>query len=90
MKKQLAVPHKLRDAVLKSSHDALTAGHYGIERTYEAIRMKYYWPYLFKDTKVYCQTCEPCQRTKRYIHLGKQNYNLSQWAMSSPVCIWTS
>ena len=71
VKKQLAVPHKLRDAVLKSYHDALTAGHYGIERTYEAIRMKYFWPSLFKDTKVYCQTCEPCQRTKRYIHPRK-------------------
>ena len=41
MKKQLAVPHILRDAVLKSYHDALSAGHYGIERTYEAVRAIY-------------------------------------------------
>ena len=71
VKKQLAVPHILRDAVLKSYHDALPAGHYGIERTYEAVRMKYFWPSMFKDIKIYCQTCEPCQRTKRYIHPRK-------------------
>ena len=71
VKKQLAVLHKLRDAVLKSYHDALSAGHYGTERTYEAIRMKYFWPSMFKDIKIYCQTCEPCQRTKRYVHPRK-------------------
>lgn len=45
--------------------------YHGIERTYKAIGMKYFWPSLFKDTKAYCQTCEPCQRTKRYIHPRK-------------------
>ena len=68
VKKQLVVPHLLRDAVLKSYHDALSAGHYGIERTYEAVRMKYFWPSMYKDIQIYCQSCEPCQRTKRYIH----------------------
>ena len=32
--KPLAVPNILRDAVLKLYHDALSVGHYGIERTY--------------------------------------------------------
>ena len=68
VKKQLVVPHLLRDAVLKSYHDALSAGHYGIERTYEAVRMKYFWPSMYKDIQINCQSCEPCQRTKRYIH----------------------
>ena len=71
VKKQVVVPHTLRDAVLKSYHDALYGGHYGIKRTYEAIRMKYFWPSMYKDIKLYCQTCEPCQRTKRYIHPHK-------------------
>ena len=40
VRKQLAIPRKLRDNVLKSYHDALSGGHQGQERTYEAIRMK--------------------------------------------------
>lgn len=68
VKKQLAVPRKMRDNVLKSYHDALTGGHQGQERTYEAIRLKYFWPKMFSDIQTYVKTCEECQRAKRYIH----------------------
>ncbi|MES9881967.1 MAG: reverse transcriptase domain-containing protein [Sedimenticola sp.] len=69
--KQLAVPLKLRDTVLKQYHDALTACHYGVERTYEAIRMKYFWPSMYRDIQMYVKTCEPCQQSKRYVHFRK-------------------
>ena len=68
VKKQLAIPRKLRDNVLKSYHDALSGGHQGQERTYEAIRMKYFWPKMFSDIQTYVKTCIPCQQAKRYIH----------------------
>ncbi|MEW8547773.1 MAG: integrase, partial [Candidatus Thiodiazotropha sp.] len=68
VKKQLAVPTKLRDHVLKSYHDALTGGHQGQERTYEAIRSKYFWPRMYADIQTYVKTCEECQQAKRYIH----------------------
>lgn len=71
VKKQLAVPHKFRDAVLKSYHDALSGGHYGTEKTYEAIRIKFFWPSMYKDIKIYCQSCVPCQEAKRYVHFKK-------------------
>lgn len=53
VKKQLAIPYHFRDSVLKSYHDALSGGHYGIERTYEAIRLKFFWPSMYKDVKFY-------------------------------------
>ena len=68
VKKQLAVPSKMRNDVLKSYHDALTGGHQGQERTYEAIRLKYFWPKLYSDVQTYVKTCEGCQQAKRYIH----------------------
>ena len=68
VKKQLAIPRKLRDNVLKSYHDALSGGHQGQERTYEAIRMKYFWPKMYSDIQTYVKTCIPCQQAKRYIH----------------------
>ena len=71
VRKQLAIPFKYRDSVLKSYHDALSGGHYGIERTYEAIRLKFFWPSMYKDIKIYCQSCESCQQVKRHIHYKK-------------------
>ena len=68
VKKQLAVPSKMRDNVLKSYHDALSGGHQGQERTYEAIRLKYFWPKMYSDIQTYVKTCEQCQQAKRYIH----------------------
>ena len=68
VKKQLAVPTNMRDNVLKSYHDALSGGHQGQERTYEAIRLKYFWPKMYSDIQTYVKTCEQCQQAKRYIH----------------------
>ena len=68
VRKQLAIPRMLRDNVLKSYHDALSGGHQGQERTYEAIRMKYFWPKMYSDIQTYVKTCIPCQQAKRYIH----------------------
>ena len=42
LKKQLVVPLNLRGDVLHSYHDAITACHQGIERTYQTIRQKYF------------------------------------------------
>ena len=66
--KQIVVPHSLRDKILKAYHDSLLAGHAGIERTFQAIRLKYYWTSMFADIKQYVQTCTDCQVQKRDFH----------------------
>ena len=40
----------------------------GFERTYAALRQKYYWPTMFRDCQPYIQSCEECQRVKRDVH----------------------
>ena len=66
--KQLVVPHQLQNDVLRSYHDSITAGHQGLERTYQAVRMKYFWKNMFGDIQTYIKTCEDCQQVKRNYH----------------------
>ena len=48
----------LRDKVLKNCHDKL--GHQGNERTFCSIRIRCYWPGMFRHIKDYCKSCERC------------------------------
>ncbi|CAC5426084.1 unnamed protein product [Mytilus coruscus] len=65
MVKQLAIPRTLRKEVLEAFHDNIVGCHQGEERTYEAVRQRYYWPNMYTDIKTYIKTCEICQRSKR-------------------------
>ena len=66
--KQLIVPQVLRNDVLLSYHDSLLGGHQGMERTYQSIRQKYFWPRMFSDIESYVTSCEICQQVKRNYH----------------------
>ncbi|GBN73697.1 Transposon Tf2-9 polyprotein [Araneus ventricosus] len=60
----LVGPKKLRGDILRSLHDAPTAGHLGFAKTYDRIRRKYYWPGLYGSTRRYISHCKECQRRK--------------------------
>ena len=77
------VPSSLREDVIKSNHDNLLAGHFGVERTLKLIRRKYYWPNqergdlegdvehdpsMRAQVKEYCETCAICKRSKAPRH----------------------
>src|SRR5437764_11577361 len=55
------------------NHDDPYGGHFGVARTMELIRRKYYWPSVGRDIKKYVSTCDICQRTKapRHKHYGE-------------------
>lgn len=56
---RLWVPAHLQGDVLRQFHE--NCGHFGIDRTYDAIKGKYFWPNLFRDITAYVNTCVPCQ-----------------------------
>ncbi len=56
--------HALRGEIIAVSHDHITAGHPGIEKTKELVLREYWWPKMKKDIENYIRTCEMCQRTK--------------------------
>ena len=56
---RLYIPVQLRQLVVKQYHD--DNGHMGVQKTYDAIRQKYYWPNLFKELYDYVSACTICQ-----------------------------
>lgn len=61
----LVVPTHLRLSVLGQLHDAPTAGHLGVSRTYDRVRRRFFWPGLYRSVRRYVAACEPCQRRKK-------------------------
>ena len=52
----------LRTELLRRYHETPTAGHFGAEKSWKAIRRGYFWPGLRIDMQRYCHSCEDCQR----------------------------
>lgn len=70
--KQLAIPRCLREDVLRSYHDSIAEGaHLGIDRTYRAIQLKYFWPKMYQNVADYVRSCDACQRAKKNTNLPK-------------------
>ncbi|KAK3084156.1 hypothetical protein FSP39_009188 [Pinctada imbricata] len=67
--KQLAVPRCLREDVLRSYHDCIAGGaHLGLDRTYRAIQLKYYWKGMYQNVADYIRSCDECQHSKKQSH----------------------
>jgi Integrase zinc binding domain len=62
---QLVIPQDLavRELLYNLAHDTL--GHFGFDKSYEALRGSYYWPNMRRDLeKAYIPSCSKCQRNK--------------------------
>ena len=53
------IPYHIKMAVIKQYHD--DNGHMGIDKTFEALRLKYYWPNMYKELYKYVNNCVTCQ-----------------------------
>lgn len=58
------LPKNRRPSILAEYHDAVTAGHLGIFKTFKRIQQRYYWPKMRHDIAKYVKNCQICQRTK--------------------------
>jgi len=56
---RLYIPQHIQKKIIEEYHTSL--GHMGIDKTYDAIRLKYYWVNLYKDITAYVTTCVTCQ-----------------------------
>lgn len=62
---RLIVPNAghLRETLFRLAHDNL--GHFGFDKSYEALRHSYFWPRMRKDLEsAYVPSCIECQRNK--------------------------
>ena len=63
--RQLALPGPCREDVLLSFHDSHAGGgHLGVQKTFAAIRERYYFPGMYQIIHDYVTTCDLCQRMK--------------------------
>ena len=56
---RLYVPKHLRSSVILQYRDQ--NGHMGIQKTFDSIGQKYYWPNLFKEINGYVSNCRTCK-----------------------------
>ena len=54
----------LKTLVIGEHHDSKLAGHTGYQKTYNLLMRNFYWPNMYRDTKLYVRSCYTCQRTK--------------------------
>lgn len=58
------VPKEKRLEVLRECHDAPLSGHFGFYKTFNRIRVLYYWPCMRKDISDYIGSCHTCLEFK--------------------------
>lgn len=61
---KIKVDEASRKAILYEFHDSPIGGHRGMNKTYEAIKDKYYWPNMKKEIEEYVKRCKSCQLNK--------------------------
>ena len=62
-------PGDLRHSIMEHYHHNLLGGaHQGFDRTYEAIRRKYFWPRMYVHVRNLVQSCAICQVAKASRH----------------------
>ena len=62
---QLALPKVKRLEVIHGYHDCIAGGgHFGVNKTFGAIRLKYWWPKMYQMIQDYVKNCDVCQRIK--------------------------
>jgi len=61
---KLVVPETLIRSVIQMHHDKVFAGHQGIKRTGDLLKLCYYWPNMHSDVEDYVKQCESCSKHK--------------------------
>ena len=66
----VVVPKQLREVVMKLGHDNILAGHFGMDKTYQKIKAKFFWPGMRTDIDTFVQSCNLCNKSK---HLPRRH-----------------
>eukprot|EP00742_Colponemidia_sp_Colp-10_P010829 GILJ01011943.1.p1 GENE.GILJ01011943.1~~GILJ01011943.1.p1 ORF type:complete len:1522 (-),score=171.97 GILJ01011943.1:111-4676(-) len=61
---RLVVPLRLRADVISAYHDDITAGHLGLDKTYDKLRTRFFWFGMYRDVKAWVESCVDCATKK--------------------------
>lgn len=67
---KLVLPIELREEALREAYNEPQADHLGVEKTFQRLAIRYYWPNMFRTTAEYVKRCDICQRTKEVEQAG--------------------
>lgn len=63
---RLCVPESLRHRILSEFHSSLeSGGHFGVMRTEDKMKKRFYWPGMTEDIRDYIKSCHECQMRNR-------------------------
>lgn len=55
------IPRHMRDDVLLETHQL---GHFGIKKTFNLLRIMFWWPQMYRDVSQFVRGCQICQHRK--------------------------
>ena len=81
---KIMAPELMIPDILKSFHDMPYAGHLSFQKTYQQIKVKFYWNKMRQHIKAYCRACHSCainkkNRTKKKAPMGKYPEITTVW-----------
>ena len=59
----MVLPTPYREQTLRMAHSVPLAGHFGISRTSNRIKRRFFWPRMSHDIRDLCKRCQTCQKT---------------------------
>ncbi|MGX9244301.1 integrase zinc binding domain-containing protein, partial [Pantoea dispersa] len=68
--------------VLQHLHDGTSGGHFGVKKTLEKVRERFYWVNCKEDVKEWCRKCNLCASGNGPI--GKRKAPMRQYNVGSP------
>jgi len=57
---QVVVPCNRINQILVAAHDSPSGGHFGINKTMDKVRKRFYWTSCKQDVENWCRTCKIC------------------------------
>lgn len=57
---QIVVPKEFSRQIMEEAHDSASGGHFGMNKTLEKIRKRFYWATCKNDVENWCRSCKIC------------------------------
>ena len=73
---QIVVPRKRIKQILEETHDSSSGGHFGMNKTLDKIRKRFYWATCKQDVEDWCKSCKICMAERGPSDKGKSEMQI--------------
>lgn len=63
------IPADVREMLIMENHNTPTSAHFGIFKTYHKVKLRYFWPGMYRDVAKFISKCDTCMSYKNQNHL---------------------